>query len=73
MEVEEEIGGINENIDPSQSLHIPSLPGSIAKDMVAGTTAIAFDESTGKMCVATSLDTQIRLLDFGGRSKHEVQ
>ncbi|KAF8516157.1 hypothetical protein BU17DRAFT_92988 [Hysterangium stoloniferum] len=71
MEVQEEIGGMNENIDPGRSLRIPSLPGAIEGDMVAGTTATAFDESTGKMCVATSLDTQIRLLDFGGPSKHE--
>ena len=51
-----------------RSLRIPSIPNVIAWKMIYGTTAVAFDESVGKMCVATTEDTEIHVLDFGGEN-----
>ena len=51
-----------------RSLRIPDIPNTIACKMMHGTTAVAFDESVGKLCVATTGDTDIHILDFGGEN-----
>lgn len=50
------------------SLPLPEIPNEIAWKMMHGTTAVAFDESVGKMCVGITKDTDIHVLDFGGEN-----
>ncbi|KAF8531551.1 hypothetical protein JB92DRAFT_2851183 [Gautieria morchelliformis] len=51
-----------------RSLCIPDIPSDIAWKMMHGTTSLAFDESVGKLCVGTTGDTDVHVLDFGGEN-----
>ncbi|KAF8583765.1 hypothetical protein K439DRAFT_1634093 [Ramaria rubella] len=51
-----------------RSMRIPETPNELAWSMMHGTTAVAWDESVGKLCIATVQDTDVHVLDFGGEN-----
>ena len=68
MQVEETLPAVERVGIQRRSLRIPDIPNDIACKMMHGTTAVAFDESVGKLCVGTAGDTDIHILDFGGEN-----
>lgn len=72
MEVEEDHpmpAPVVERVTPHKpSLCLPDIPYEIGSKMMHGMTAVAFDESVGKLCVGTTGDTDIHVLDFGGEN-----
>ncbi|KIJ27186.1 hypothetical protein M422DRAFT_37917 [Sphaerobolus stellatus SS14] len=76
---EEEEEAVDENMDPNVVLKVPRFTDlSVVEEMKRGMTAMAYDESTGRVCYAVVEDTRVRLLDFGkplseGRQTREVE
>lgn len=63
----EEARPADENVDTLRPLMVPFLTDECVPEemMHPGTTAMAWDETTGKLVYAIAGQTQMRLLDFG--------
>ncbi|KIJ53972.1 hypothetical protein M422DRAFT_24966 [Sphaerobolus stellatus SS14] len=48
-----------------RSLRLPDIPMEIAESMMHGTTAVAFDEICGRMCITTNGSHDVHVLDYG--------
>jgi len=75
VEHKEEVEGApvnNENDPPSKVLALPRFTDStVREEMKEGTTAMAWDESTGRLCYSLVKDTKMRMLDFGKPSVYK--
>ncbi|KAF8529676.1 hypothetical protein BU17DRAFT_60452 [Hysterangium stoloniferum] len=74
MDVDDETEGVRAEDDlplDVRTLRISDQACELVKDMMEGTTAVAFDESVGKMFVVTTCadrDKMIQVVDFGGEN-----